>query len=299
MTHSFAHVLERYGVTDATLERLSSVGNETFRVTNSSGESFLLRAHAPGRHSVGAITSELLWLEYLHAQNFEVQQPVLLEGGGFVLELDGRFYTLLSWLDGEVLESLNEQQAWGAGVLMARLNEQARTFAPPPGFIRPTYDPAHFGGILARLQALEWLKPELPLLEQATEQVKEIIRADITTPILIHADYHAGNLVVNSHRLSVIDFDLMGFGSKSLDLATALFFLELEGLQAAFLEGYRTISSLEPNFKQVLGSYTLAAYLENLSFLAERSEEREFLERGFLPELKQVWPNLLVDRISL
>jgi Ser/Thr protein kinase RdoA (MazF antagonist) len=276
-----------------TLEALADTDNLNHKIATSGGDSFLLRAHRSGRHDRNALESEAVWLEHLHGQGVSVQRPVAFENGKLILEHDGVFYSLLSWLQGEVHEFLDETQAKLSGQLMAKLHLIARDFTPPPGFSRPVYDAAHFEITLKRLQAIPWLESDWPMLEQSVRVVQQEFQPGEQPWTLIHTDFHAGNLVFNSARVSAIDFGLCGFGPEAFDIATALFFLETERLQTPFLQGYGEVIPLGPDVETRLRPYTLAAWLENIAHLAPRPQEREFLETVLLPEFRAVLPSLL------
>lgn len=68
-------------------------------------------------------------------------------------------------------------------------------------------------------------------------------------PVLLHRDFHDGQVLVDGDRVGLIDFDLMAVGDPALDLGNLIAHLELRELQGmledatplveAALEGYR------------------------------------------------------------
>jgi Ser/Thr protein kinase RdoA (MazF antagonist) len=288
-------VLEAFGLAGATAMELGDSDNLNHRVTTLSGESFLLRQHRSARHNRVALESELIWLNDLHAQGLEVQRPVALSAGGFILELESGLYSgsysVLTWIEGDVFERLDAPQAELTGALMARLHLAAQDFVPPANFTRPLYDTDHFERILEQFSSLEWLAPDLDLLSKATGFAQSGFQ-DTNDVCLVHGDLHTANLVFNTGRVTAIDFDRCGFAPMGFDIATALGFLE-PVLSADFLRGYETVSPLPSGFNAYREAYNLASYLENLAFLAFRPAERTFVETEMLPALRAEFPALL------
>ena len=285
------HVLEQYGVQAKTIRPLENTQNTNHTITDADGSRYLLRQHRQ-QHTALEIESELIWLQYLHSQGLEVQQPISLESGTLVLEDEGKRFSLLSWLEGEVLETTETSQAEAVGVLMGRLHQAARNFNPPESFTRPRYDAERSQRILETLKGIAWLIPDLPLLEAASHHARHVFNQPSEPPYLIHGDLHAGNLIWNAGQVSVIDFDACGFGPLGLDVATALGYLE-EDARANFLRGYTSVLPLPEGFDAQRHLFTINEWLDNLSFLAQREHEREYLETVFLPGLREQLPKLM------
>ena len=284
-------ILEHFGIVAASLEPLGDTQNANHMVITASGERFLLRQHRSERLNVAMLESELIWLGDLHARGLEVQRPVALPRGKFIV-LDGeRRFSLLSWIEGEVCEELSEAQGQAAGELMARLHLAARAFAPLAGFERPVYDQQHLARVLDILRGLDWLAPDLPLLERAALSAMPAF-ADAAAWRLIHNDFHPGNLVWRGLNVAAIDFDACGFGPLGFDLASALGYLDT-GPQAVFLRGYELVSPLPDDFGRWRSAYTVAGWLTNLAFLAPREHERAFVDTVMLPGLREQLPGLL------
>jgi thiamine kinase-like enzyme len=113
-----------------------------------------------------------------------------------------------------------------------------------------------------------------------------------THSTLIHADLHADNLLWHGQNVMALDFDACGFGALGFDLATALGYLETE-VRPSFLEGYESLRPLPSDFADHKSRYTIAEWLSNLSFLAPRDFEREYIENVMLQGLRQQLPALM------
>jgi Ser/Thr protein kinase RdoA (MazF antagonist) len=283
-------ILEQFAVQNAEVLPLENTFNQNYRV-QTGNKTYLLRHHRDPRHSLAALESEMRWLRHLAAAGLEVQEPQPLESEGYVALVDGKFYSLLSWLEGEVFEAIvTNAQAKAVGQLMARLHLAAKSFVLPNGFVRPHYDVAFFTNTLQKLEQIAWLASEMPLYQTALEYATPAFLQTQNT--LIHADLHAGNLLWRGQHVMAIDFDACGFGALGFDLATALGYLETD-VRPSFLEGYQSLHPLPEDFAEHKSRYTVAEWLNNLSFLAPRDYEREYVEGVMVQGLRQQLPKLL------
>jgi Ser/Thr protein kinase RdoA (MazF antagonist) len=285
-------VLEQYGLSNTRFEPLGNTENTNRLVTTSGGQRFLLRQHRAASRSLAMLESEMLLLNYLHRHNLEVQRPVPLPAGNFILMLESKRFSLLSWIEGEVIENINTTQARAVGVLMARFHGIARDFMPPAGFERLQYDSQYLENILLELRAIDWLQTDMALFEQSMARAKQAFAESNVPRSLIHADLHPGNMVWDSEGVAMIDFDRCGFGPVSYDIATTFGYLE-EHERSAFLAGYETVRSLPEGFPEKRKLFTIAEWLINLAFLAARAEDREYVDTIMLPGLREQLPKML------
>lgn len=285
----FAAILEQFGVAGR-CEPLTDSENDNHQVTTATGERYLLRQHRRDGRSLKALESELIWLTHLLQCGLEVQRPIALCSGGFVLLDDSRRYSLLTWIDGEVLETVDEPRAARVGALMARLHLIASDFKPPASFERPHYDAQFLTETLATLRGIAWLERDFALFELAMAKARPAFEQPQQT--LIHADLHPGNLIWRGDEVAAIDFDRCGFGPLGFDVMSALGYLETDACDA-FVRGYERIVPLPVGFETGRYQYTIAEWLTNLAFLAPRSREREFVDSVMLPSLRQQLPALL------
>jgi Ser/Thr protein kinase RdoA (MazF antagonist) len=282
-------VLERYGLHPLSLEPLGDTQNANHRVVTADG-AYLLRQHRNAAHSRAALESELVWLEHLGAQGVRVQRPRRAVDGGFIVALNSARYSVLTWLEGATLEVLDDAQAEQLGALLGQLHDAALGFTPPAGFERPCYDVAHLERTLETLRAIPWLEPDVPLFTQAIVGAQRGFEA---IPAhgwgLIHADPHPGNLLWDGAELTLIDFDLCGFGPFAYDVVSALGYLE-PGEHPAFLRGYELVRPLPASFHTARAALQVAEWLTNLAFLAPRPQDRDFVDSVMLPGLREQLP---------
>jgi Ser/Thr protein kinase RdoA (MazF antagonist) len=283
-------VLEQFAIFNAQITPLENSFNLNHRI-QTKGKTYLLRQHRDPRHNVAALESEMHWLRHLAASGLEVQQPQPQVAGGLIAVLEGKPYSLLSWLEGEVFEvTETTEQAKAVGQLMARLHLANKNFVPPVGFTRLHYDVAFLETTAQKLEDIAWLAPEMPLYRAAFEFAKPAFVKPQTS--LIHADLHAGNLLWRGQTVMALDFDACGFGALGFDLATALGYLEPE-LRPSFLESYENLHPLPSDFAAQKSRYTIGEWLNNLSFLAPREHERDYVQSVMVQGLREQLPKLM------
>ncbi len=284
-------VLEQYGLSDVRLQPLGDTENSNHKVSTATGEHYVLRQHR-STHSLNALESEMLLLNHLHQHNLEVQRPVPLSDRNFICSSKLGRFSLLSWIDGEVLERINEIQTETVGVLLARFHKVARDFTPPAGFERLQYDSQYLEDTLNELRAIDWLQPDMALFEHSMVRAQQIFDEPNIPKSLIHADLHPGNMVWQGEKVAMIDFDCCGFGPVSYDITTTFGYLETE-TRDAFLRGYETILPLPAGFLETRKLFTIAEWLTNLAFLASRVQDREYVDTIMLPGLREQLPKIL------
>jgi Ser/Thr protein kinase RdoA (MazF antagonist) len=285
-------VLHKFGVSSSNILPLGNTENTNYRVTTPSDERYLLRQHRAASRSLVMLESEILLLNHLHQSGLEVQRPVPLVAGNFILSSDAGRFSLLTWIDGEVLEGINQTQAEAVGVLMARFHKAAREFTPPAGFERLQYDAAYLENTLNELRSIDWLQADMVLFEQSMALAQQVFAEPNIPKGLIHADLHPGNMVWQGVNVAMIDFDRAGFGAVSYDIATTFGYLE-DDARAAFLAGYETMLPLPEGFIEKRKLFTIAEWLTNLAFLTARAEDREYVNTIMLPGLREQLPKIL------
>ncbi len=285
-------ILKPFGVAATNFVPLGNTENTNVLVTTASDQRYLLRQHRTESRSLAMLESEMLLLNHLHQSGLEVQRPVPLLAGNFIFSNDAGRFSLFSWIDGEVLESISETQAEAVGILMARFHEVTRDFTPPTGFERLQYDSQYLEDTLLELRAIDWLQADMTLFEQSMARAQKAFNEPNIAWGLIHADLHSGNMVWQGLRVAMIDFDRSGFGPVSYDIATTFGYLE-ETERNAFLAGYETVLPLPEGFTQKRKLFTIAEWLTNLAFLAARTEDRKYVDTIMLPGLREQLPKML------
>ena len=278
--------LAEFGVEAADLTLVAVAENVTYRVdTADASESFVLRLHRPGYHSLAELDSERVWLRALRAAGIAAPEPRPAADGRYYvpIEIPGlderRYVGLSNWIEGEIVADLDERSETSQaernfaqlGSLMAAMHNQAVAWAPPPEFRRHRLDADAFLG-----EAPFWGRfwdhpalsdPEQHVLMAARDDLRAALERYGTEPdtfTMIHADLHFANLVVDQDRISVIDFDDAGFGWHQYDIAVAMYdsrgMPNFDAYERSFMMAYRSVRpmtdedlALVPMFELIRG----------------------------------------------
>ncbi|HMA34763.1 MAG TPA: phosphotransferase [Chloroflexia bacterium] len=275
-----AAALAEYDLPGARLAPLVHGFNTTFQVADAGGHRYALRITRPGKSTVAEVQSELAWLEALHRDtDLVVPDPVPTRAGA-LLTLAGapgvpepRICALFRWVPGRFVQArLRPHHLTQVGRLMARLQDHAQGFQPPPGFTRPRIAdlPATRAAIVPLLAGV---RPpgDVALVEAALDRVAATLDGLGQGPDaygLIHSDLHQWNYLFQHGQIHLLDFDDCGYAPFLYDLAVTTFELEdvpsFPALRAALLAGYGAARPLPPNPEAVLTTLTQLRGIQNL-----------------------------------
>lgn len=229
--------LEHYAIRVVQHEHLRTSENVVVRLRAEDGTSYALRL----RRLVGAyreqIESELVFLRDLRlGTGLDMPAPVVTRTGELFCLLpygsDVYMGVLFTWVPGVHVggPDITPAQMGQMARAVARLHGFSRTYSPPPGFLRPTYDANWFLGAVswrANPDFVTLLEPEaVTCLHRVSDQVAVFLQAYPKTPEtfgLIHYDLHAGNFLFHDGVANMIDFDECGWGYYLFDVAHILF----------------------------------------------------------------------------
>jgi len=248
---------------------------------------------------------ELHALEYLHNKGIAVNYPIKGLNGKSVQTITEnntkRFCCLLSYQIGSHAIPLNKDQYFAAGRLLAQIHNTLDSYVPIHA--RFTLDHTFLFD-----KTIQLSKKYLSGNERMFIRDLEIIRNKVSPQIMgyrktaknygiIHGDYWNNNILIDAkNKMSVIDFDYMGFGWRIYDLSS-LFITELgfermrsvwnpnrkplhfdESDQASILLGYESLRDLTaeelaklPYFKIARLFWWFGLYV----FLSQQSKKHE------------------------
>ncbi len=284
--------LPRWGLSDATDLRLLTISeNATFRAADPAcGREMVFRVHRPGYHSRAEIESELAWLTALGRDGVvDTLTPVPQVVGGLIADLDEdgtrRHAVAFELLPGREPAEGDDLARWyrELGAINARLHLHARGWQRPEGFTRKRWDyDAMLGAVKlwGDWRAAPGLTAEGRAVLERTDAVLRARLDDYGTGAerfgLVHADMRLANLLVEGDTLSVIDFDDCGFSWYLYDFASAVSFSEHEPyiptLQAAWIEGYRTVAPLADEECAMLPVFIMLRRLLLTAWIASHAE---------------------------
>ena len=290
--------LDEWDIPAAQIELISISENTVFRVDTDSSETYVLRIHRPGYHTLAELNSEQQWTAALKRAGIGVPLPrQTRDGRGYATipvpgSTETRHVGIVEWFEGVTLSSIMAQAPDmptlalhfdQLGRIAARIHNQAVSWQVPEDFQRHAFDADGFMGD-APFWGPFWVLPELKAAERDhILNARRVIHRALWDYgkgegiySLIHADLHPHNLLVNGDQLHVIDFDDSGFGWHQYEIAVALDAYRkpphFEVARDALVAGYRSERPLSNAAIELLPMFLLIRSLALLGWLHERPE---------------------------
>lgn len=282
---------------DVTLLNISE--NATFLAKDpAAANPVVVRVHRPHYHSRAEILSELNWVEALRASEVAaIPAPLPLASGGHIgsVDVDGetRDVVAFEYVSGTEPSPTDDLEDGfrELGAISARLHGHTKGWARPEGFVRKTWD---FDTTVGRTphwgdwrEGLGLTADGKAVLERAASVMERRLGVFGTGPErfgLIHADLRLANLLIDGDTINVIDFDDCGFGWFAFDFAAAISFYETDPsipkLQAAWLEGYRTVAPFEDAAEAEMATFIMLRRLQLTAWIASHRETPTAMEMG-------------------
>ncbi|WP_408898135.1 phosphotransferase enzyme family protein [Nocardioides sp. R1-1] len=291
-------VLPRYGFgPDCTLRMINLSENATFLVEE--GErSAILRVHRVGYHARADIESELSWLAALREESGVPTSEVVPSSEGervatVVVDGEERHAVLFRVVPGIEPDdvSLGTADFETLGAITARMHLHARSWQPPDGFRRFSWDWEHTLGDRPRWGRWQDGIGVGPAEEAALGAAVEVVRERLSAYGsgadrfgLVHADLRLANLLVEGELVTVIDFDDCGYSWFLYDFGTAVSFIEhdprLPDWQAAWLRGYRSVTELPAEHEAMLATFVMLRRLLLVAWMGSHAHSRECQDLG-------------------
>ncbi len=303
-----AAALSDWGLSAEGISVFSHSENIVLRV-EAAGDTYALRLHRPGYHSLEELNAEIMWHDMVRTAGLETPVAVPASNGEYYSQVqmpgseEMRYVGLTRWINGTVLADFIETSADGTakrgyfrqlGRVMATMHQHASQWTPPPGFVRHALDEQGLMGPSPFWGCFWEAAPASPAQKQALERARRYLHSLLSSLEkdpgrygVIHADLHASNIMIDSGRVIVFDFDDAGHGWYLYDMATALFdawyddddFLNTyEGL----VEGYGERLAFTDEMRELMPNFLLARLLAYVGWLDNRPENAAY---GVLPEL--------------
>ena len=279
LSNCVAEVLASYGLGEAAYESINHDYNSTFKVIAPNGRVFALRVNVNSPRSAANLLAEVAWVSQI--ESVPVPMPQLNLAGEYTSqgwhEASGRYLSavLYTWLDGvEPGDEPSLEQLRAAGAAMAKLHLESKKLQLPAGAELPDLSDFFWGSEDLLLSQGSVLSDEEQRLVAIAKQRIEATLAELwaqAEPQAIHGDLHPWNVMWNNGELAVFDFDDSGMGLPVQDLATALYYLDTEEQNQAFLEGYKSIRKLPTYTEGQLADLMFQRRLLLLNYLCETS----------------------------
>ena len=282
---------------ELTLVSLSE--NVTFKVTDRrDGQAYVLRLHRPGYHTLEELDSERVWIRALADAAIDVPASVSARDGRYYVPVtiaatgEQRFAGMVRWTEGQLLSNVLAETAdqmivesyfSQLGAITAATHIQSSAWRPPAGFVRHALDSDGLMGLAPHWGPF-WEHRSLSAAERGLlldmrgrmhETLARLPR-DPSVYSLIHADMHPGNILVDGDRLTVIDFDDIGFGWHQYDIATALTGWQTKpnaaDIECAFLKGYRATRPVPDVALSLIPTFRLIRWMATIGWFHQRPE---------------------------
>lgn len=278
--------------------------NVTYVLTDHRGQKLgIISLHRPGYHTVAELCDELLWMDEVRQETDVTVPAVYRDRSGHFLrplvipKMPRLYYSIFSFVPGKTLESLggcDETIAQQIGMMAAQLHQQAKRRARKRKKLDCfSWDIPDLLGKQARwgsFMAYPAQETQQILLRRAADKIcyhLEEYGRNEQNFFLIHADLHAGNLLVQHHRVTLIDFDDCGYSWFLYDLGSFLS-RQNENLPEwidNWCTGYEQVAPLRAQDIAMIPTFILLRRLVRLGWLAShgdndvaKEQDRQYLD---------------------
>lgn len=276
----------------------NSVLNLNYRVETADGR-FFVRSHRPGR-SLERIQREQAAAAWASAQGLPVATPVSTDHGQSIIEVDGRFWSAYTWVEGSTCMrgSITPEQAERLGAVHGRCLTALRGF-PSAGLPRNSELSWSTTESLAVLRSIEsvvssqgseqerrWHATQLRLLESDAPRPSEEFSWLPLQPT--HGDFHERNVMFSpSGELSaVVDWERFCLQPPAFEVLRAVSFmliLEEQPLRA-YLQGLAAHFPLDPATVAPAVDAWWQSSIHNTWAFRDTFRDGNTTARQFLPE---------------
>lgn len=277
--------LRQYPLANPHVEFIRHNENISCKVRDgNTGQQYVLRVHKPiqgfasAQHSYSALEAEMQFLTAIgKGTDIGVQKPVRNYKGNTVTQVREQEEiinaTLLTWVEGRTMhhEDPNwEEEAYAAGVMMAKMHDFAACWRPEQPPLRHHYDQRKAEAVSAKISegvALNLFSTEqMEIVGAGAEKIIAFMNELDARPLpakgMIHADLSKGNLIVSGDKVIPIDFCLCGYGYFLMDLGGISADFGPLNVRRAMLTGYRSIRDLpEEDLKYIEGFFIFSILL--------------------------------------
>jgi len=290
--------IEQWDLGTARLELISRSENVVFRIGTDRGETFVLRVHRPGYHTLAELNSEQAWNTALRSAGISVPHSRLNRAGEYYASVDvpgtaeSRHVSIVDWFEGVTMLELIQSEADSGiqaahfehlGRLIARMHNVTEQWKPPAWFERHALDadglmgPAPFWGPFWESSMLTPSQRRIALDARTAFHAKlSTLPQDSKHYGMIHADLVPANVLIHGDELHAIDFDDAGFGWFIFDLVVALIDYahdpRYDAFRNAMVAGYRSERDLEDEWLELLPMLFVVRALSVLGWAHERPE---------------------------
>jgi homoserine kinase type II len=222
-------VLTSYDAGDFVALRAAAHGvtNETALIETTRGR-FVLRRNQR-RHGLQQLQQRHRLLEWLQRRAFPAPRLLRHHGNTTLLERDGRYYELATYITGDEFDAGRPAQLRGVGSVLARYHRTVSDYQPLPPAGVPRYAPSSLPGLIERVISRDVMAELVVETRWYERRAAELMQRCSDTAYaalpqcLIHGDLHRDNLIFRGDAVAaLIDYDQVAVDARIVDLADAL-----------------------------------------------------------------------------
>ena len=206
--------------------------NQNWIIETTQGRYFLKRRH-PDLRNPDIILAQHALIKHLRHLGFPVPEILSTATGETLLVLDGEFYEIHEFIEGTSYQYNNLVHFQEAAVTLGHYHTCVHDFEPLAlQDLGSLYDPAiltaNLNGIkdswgLERDSSLQQIIREIE--SHASDLTALFVGHNVLPYLVIHGDYHAGNLIFEGDRIvGVVDYDKASWQPRVVELAEALIY---------------------------------------------------------------------------
>ncbi len=260
----------------------------------------ILRINRIGYHSHLAILSEIAWINALLQENTIITAPIIPGKNGNPLQFffhsaSQQSYSMLLF---EFLTGASPSQTSNLvenfeklGMITAQLHLHSQKWQYQKNFTRLSWNietmignAPHWG---TWQNAPKMDKNAKNILNHAADKITKKLQKYGQTSNnfgLIHADLRIANLLIEDHKIKVIDFDDCGFSWLLYDLGAAFSFIEdhpeKETMIVAWLGGYQKIRPLDLDDIAQIPTFIMLRRMVLLGWIGSHHQTELALQQG-------------------
>lgn len=252
----------------------------------------VLRVGRPGYHTTEELDAEIRWMRRICAERtVPIAVPMENQQAEFVTVVENGKQTydcvMFEYLTGAAPNPYDRERGLGwfrqVGEIAALLHRQTMNWGDGGNLCRPRWD---YEALLGE-QALfgDWRRCRelgeagVEVLTKACGVIRERLARYGTAPErfgLIHSDLRAANLLVEGHRMAVLDFDDCGYGWHLMDLAASISFVEDSPLAkqwiAAWIDGYKTYMPFDQRDQREIDTFVMIRRIQLLAWITSHDD---------------------------
>lgn len=258
-------IVPEYGLRGSRNCHLLQHGDNDTYLVHHEQQQYVLRVWSKDPRPHTEIEAELELLSLLAQQHIPVVQPLKRDDGRYLSAVTApegeRFIGFFRYAPGTPPDTdITAEQSHAYGRAVAAMHHVFDTLTQP--YPRPHWnlDRLLDAPIAAILPSLTHLPARAHYLSELAETLRaRLSTLPTTSPLygLCHSDLHKNNLLWTSdQQLTILDFDLCGYGWRAYDLAilfwSTRYLPQAKTVRDAYLDGYSTLRTLQPIELQVL-----------------------------------------------